>query len=239
MNSERAVVACILGVMVCLTGAMFYAGFSPDPHSLEQPVGPNKPMPPAPKVVVSTSAALDGSDSWIPPEAFAAAPSPAPVPAPNAALTSHVGVAIPSVVGWSSPAGGDTESASSLAPIASLGGQIRVSFEGTEGIMTLAMPSELTADADGDGELTAADLEAFTDKWETMGPDADFNGDGIVDAFDMAAFVDAFASGETRTVARLNEAGNFQIQLTDFVAKDVTEVRGLVLRAVAETEEAK
>lgn len=233
MKSERAVVGCILGVMVCLTGAMFFTGGQPDPRSLDQPVGPNTPMPPAPKAAAVTPVTTDAADPWVESQAPMSSGSSVSV------LNANSAIAVPTKVKWSNLAVGGEQSAAAAPQSISFEKAIQMSFNGAEGHLTLAALTELAADADGDGQLTAADLDAFTERWEAMGSDADFNGDGLVDAFDIASFVDAFESGESRTIARTSELGNFHIRLTNVAGTEASEVRGLVLQAIVATDEAK
>lgn len=233
MKSERAVVGCILGVMVCLTGAMFFTCGQPDPRSLDQPVGPNTPMPPARKAAAVTPVTTGAADPWVEPQApIWSGTSPA-------VLTTNSTISVPTNVKWSNPAAGFEQSGAAAPQSVSFEKAIQMSFNGAEGIVTLGTLTELAADADGDGQLTAADLDAFTDKWEAMGSDADFNGDGVVDAFDIASFVEAFESGESRAIARTNDLGNFHIRLTNVAGTDASEVRGLILQAIVATDEAK
>ncbi|MEK6701690.1 MAG: GC-type dockerin domain-anchored protein [Planctomycetota bacterium] len=230
MKSERAVVGCILGVMVCLIGALFFGIGAPKLGLLDQPVGPSTPLPVATRASLPEPQPTDQDDSW----SHAQVPSASSVfPVGSLLVDNNVWSQPGSRAARLTPVGTESVDVGTFADLA------KVRLGDADGVVTLSMPSQLIADTDEDGELTAADFDSFTDKWESMGPDADFNHDGLVDAFDMAAFVDAFASGETRVVSRTIGFSRLTLQVSGSSAGHELQSGEVVFRTVLTAEPEK
>ncbi len=219
MKSDRAVVGCILVVMAGLTGALLFSGTSSDRRLLDLRMGPNTPATPATLATSgdtsrTTSNRADnfvpestaGDDLWTHADGpVAAEPTISPVISLLSSRLSGSGLIL------AEPSGDDVA-------LSRFDNHINVSFTGKEGFVTLSMPTQFTADTDGDGNLTAADLDAFTAKWEAMGMDADFNGDGVVDTFDLAAFIESFEAGESRPMPGTRVLSRITLQLSNDAA---------------------
>lgn len=79
-------------------------------------------------------------------------------------------------------------------------GEAEVQFATKLTMMRRRETSRLVADANGDGDLSLEDRDAYEGWWNDGSPQADMNKDGWVDTYDLAAFYDAFNLREREQV---------------------------------------